>query len=353
MKSDTAEAQPQTRSFTTHVVDWSTRAAVHVAGVSVILSLFALVFVDSHVLEAIKVAAVHIDFYRMVTIPILLEIGLAVCLWAILFATYQYVMERSRELRAPKRVALVRSRGTILTETLIVMPIFLLLTSGLAQLAINSSANVLMALATFQAGRTAWVWEPETRGGNARHGMGGDQAGVEERARIAAATVLAPAAPAEYRAACEFSSLFDDRMKAIGAGTFSPLGMAGAAAVQARTGAQRNTYSNESVSYVRAFDTSTFAERGAKKFYIAYCLTSASYTVGDGEIRTTVQYDHVNAFPWFAYIFGTRKTVGGTTGYFTEYEASYGLRPQIDANPIHPVSLAESFNSLIDSILGD
>jgi hypothetical protein len=217
------------------------QAMGHLTGVAVILSFFALLYVDQNVFAAIEIGLFHDNFYKLIATPVLLQIGLASCIWAFIVIGFHWVrltLREQREHQKPLHV-LKKARGTILTETLIVLPVFLLLTSGLAQLSINSNASILMGVATFQAGRTSWLWEPETRGDNARNNMSGNAAAVDEKARIAAATVLTPVVPAEFRGTCQFSSDFDERMKAFGAaGAYA--GVSGADAVRALTTAQAN-----------------------------------------------------------------------------------------------------------------
>lgn len=324
---------------------WAVAAMGHISGVGVLLSINALLFVDANVISAVQNSAEFAEFYRVVTFPMMLQVGLASCIWALMVIIVRWGRLTLQEYKKSERVILKKSKGTIMTETLIIFPLFLLFTSGLAQLSINSTAGVLMAVGTFQASRTAWLWEPETRAQNPRNGMSGDEAGVNERARIAAATVLTPVVPAEFRGTCSFSQLFDERLRAIGsAGAFA--GVAGADAVRALTTAGRSSEYRE-FGYARAFDGSRFAVRGAKKFYLAYCLTSAEHTTGGGDITTTVRYNHSNVFPWFAYIFGKRKLAAGNLGWYSEFRSSATLKQQINVNPREAMSIMSTVKDLV------
>ena len=323
------------------------QAMGHVTGVAVILCVFALLYVDENVFAAIEIGVYHKSFYDLVKVPILLQVGLASCIWAFIVIAFHWVRLSLREQKSQTHV-LKRARGTILTETLIVLPVFLLLTSGLAQLSINSNASILMGVATFQAARTSWLWEPETRAANARNNMAGATGAVNEKARIAAATVLTPVVPAEFRGTCNFSNDLDQRMRAFGAaGAYA--GAGGAQAVRGLTTPQDNGL-GVNTTYWMAYDTSTFAERGAKKFFIAYCLTRASMSMNGELVRTTVNYDHMNVFPWFGYIFGRRKVAAGNLGYYMEMEGTSEIQRQIDANPREPWSFGAYFNDIRSAI---
>lgn len=314
-------------------------------GVLVVLSCHALLFVDSHVLDAVAEGLKYEAFYPLLTKPVLLQVALGACIWAMCYLLFQWVRVSLRERRTPNKV-LVKARGTILTETLIVFPVFLLLTSGLAQLSINTSASILTAVGTFQANRTAWLWEPETRPANARNGMSGRTDEVDERARIAAASVIAPVVPAEFRGNCDFSDLFDARMRTITA-TGAYAGAAGADAVRALVNTGSTGLPTE-LYYNKAFDTSPFYERGAKKLYLAYCLTSASHRTSGGNVVTTVEYTHANVFPWFSYIFGEERVAAGNPGRYAVFTNTASLPQQIDANPREPMTVRSTINGLVD-----
>ena len=79
----------------------------------------------------------------------LLHLGISVCVWALFVILFHTVRpdptDVSRRFRA--------TRGTVLTETLIVIPVALTLTFGLAQLAVMNVAGILANLASVQAGR--------------------------------------------------------------------------------------------------------------------------------------------------------------------------------------------------------
>lgn len=314
------------------------QCAAHLCGTLAVLSIVVSLNVNEQVAQAFATALDDPSFYSLVTLPVVTLIGVSACLWALIWLTGQWAVLHRRETR---RLAVVRTRGTILTEFLIVLPIYLLLTSGLAQLSINSAAKVLTALATFQAGRTAWIWEPETRGANQRNGATADD--VNDRARIAAATVLAPVVPAEFRGTCSYTATFDETMRAM---TLMPASTARGLVVGQVDPLPENRFYNV------AFDDSVMMERGAKKLFMAYCNTNVEYSMGGRGIVTKVEYNHANVFPWFAYIFGQQKVSGGRLAYYTVMNAEYSLPLQIDPNPRPARSLSATFDSLIEDLGG-
>lgn len=315
---------------------WSIRVVAHVSGVLAVLGVVVMCFVDSEVARAFLVALDDPTFYSIITIPTVSLVGVASCLWALIWITGALVIQGRRDR---KKLHVVRARGTIMTEFLIILPTYLLLTSGLAQLAINSTAQVLTSLATFQAGRTAWIWEAETRSSNVRNGTTAND--VNDRARIAAAAVLAPVVPAEFRGTCGYTSTFDEAMRAM---TLMPASTARGLTIGQVDALPKNRFYNV------AFDDSIMLERGAKKFFMAYCHTTVTYKMGGKGIATEVSYDHANVFPWFAYLFGQQKVSGGRLAYYSVMKAEYSLPLQLDANPRPARSLSATFSSLMGSL---
>lgn len=247
--------------------------------------------------------------------------------WALLVFAYRRAMFHAR---TSKRVALVRVRGTILTETLIIFPVFLLLTFGLGQMAINSMAGLLTTLATYEAARTIAVWGPEV--GNDRTGNGNvTTAQMTDRARVAAAGVLAPVAPTLASGlACQRNSKpLNDMLKSlVGAGV-------------APTATPRAT----NFSFSEALDDQAYSARGWLKLNIAYCsteVTTQGTIITDPTSRdrntftTTVSYFHATNFPLVGQVFRTQVGGGPWTGSVSKFQRSYTLTQQISPNPELP-----------------
>ena len=217
------------------------------------------------------------------------HIAISACLWAMTFLIISAFRAHKREKQT--RV-LKMARGSVMTETIIVLPIWMLLVFGLAQLAVNNIAGVLANVAVYEAARAAWVWDGEGRGTG-----GGGQGG--ERARIAAAAVMTPVAPGEF-AGNPFLPAGAEKMRKALALSHVPLSSAvagiGAGDVQnmlANLGSLNlamPTESNKSV--MRALDTEAFLLRTLKKFTHAYHATSTTVSSADG--RVTMK-SHSNA----------------------------------------------------------
>lgn len=119
-----------------------------------------------------------------------IQLGLSACVWAVLYIVYRVGRRRVEQARTPQVVG--PARGTVITETLVAMPVLLLLILGMMQLAINNMAGILNQVASFQAARTVWVWEQEP---------GVEEQEVKDRVRIAVAQTMAPVAPGRFPSA--------------------------------------------------------------------------------------------------------------------------------------------------------
>ncbi len=247
--------------------------------------------------------------------------GLSAAFWGILFIGYRWVQEGRRK---SKKLAVVRARGAIMTETIIIFPVFLLLTFGLAQMGVNSMAGLLTTLGTFQAARTIAVWGPEE--GNNRTGETVTREHVEDAARLSAASVIAPVAPMSAgNIACEKSDPFNDLVAGLVAAGLSPT----------ETPQRYSTFSS-------SLERVTFAQRGPGKLAGAYCSTSVSF---EGNILTApsetsveqftvnVTYSHKMVFPLVGLAFGGTPSAGG---WVTDVERTYSLTHHLTPNPELP-----------------
>lgn len=214
------------------------------------------------------------------------------------------------------------ARGTVVTETLIVLAPFMLLTSGLAQMSINNMAGMLTNKAAYEAGRTMWVWEPTDRNAGQR------------RARLAAAASVAPVAPG--------SNLMlgmggDQELQALRGtmyATYSPLGWVGGGSGVSKTLAGVQAVGGESsltgLSFNNAFDDDSFPRRAARKLTFAYLATTIQPRTG-AEVGATVSYRHFQAFPWFGWITGRREFSGPgmRPGYYLTITRTYTIPAQV------------------------
>lgn len=271
----------------------------------------------------------ELDWYA-----IALQLGLSACTWALLVIGYRLVQLRRTQ---PKKLTRLvkQARGTVATETLIVLVPFLLLTSGLGQLSMLTITGMLADLAVFQAARAVFVWHPETTQPRYESAFGAIH--IKDRARTIASMALAPTAPNDYytgRIPSEGSSDYYRRQRSILVGAFrpgtpgtnynwsgidlSPMGAWGLAAPTAEP---------ENLTYFNAFDGYSHDYRAARKMtqaewglwheFTTICPQNCdTNNANQSGVDFTYWYNII--FPWFGYIWGDEETVGGRTGYYSK-----------------------------------
>ncbi len=300
--------QKQRTSLAAHILS----GAGHIAMTFVIFGLFASPFLSSSVATMVGTGLSDPQIQAPLLKDLAIMFGLAVCTWALLFVAYTHLRDR---IRRQKAMVVVKTRGSIMTEFLIVMPVFLLMTFGLAQMGVNSMAGLLTTLGTFEAARTLAVWGPEV--GTNRAGSSVTRANAEDRARIAASVVIAPVAPMSAgNILCTKSSAFRSLVTGMVKAGLSPVEIP-----------QRYT------NFASSFDNATFAQRGPAKFAGAYCSTTVTYS-GDmfsegTEFNTKVAYKHKMVFPLVGLAFGGTPTAGG---WLTTVERNYTLTHHLTPN---------------------
>ncbi len=220
------------------------------------------------------------------------------------------LMWRARPARRPRVVTL--SRGTAITETLIIMPLFLGMTFGMAQLSINMMGGMLANIGAYQAARAYWVWEGEVnknRTGSRNVG----ESDVLERARIAAALVMTPVAPADY-ANLNAINLDSEAATNMRKAVSWPFG---------NISALEGRFTTET-SFYRSFDSTGFQGRSLIKFSIAFASTQVERT-NDGVKMT---YEQIQTFPLIGPIFGTFGIRGARPGYYNTITRTVALDSQ-------------------------
>lgn len=296
----------------------------HLCAISLISVLSVLIVVPHAAAQRIAGWVVNNDeLLALTTTDIIIHVALCTCLWAFCVLMFGYIRQR---VRTVKKVALKTARGTVITETLIVLPVFLMMTFGMSQLVINSIAGVLMNVATFQSARAYWVWEPESSGGRA--------SGVDPKvkAQIAAAAVMTPIAPGEFANVTTLSGDAKKMQLAMGSANipFSeviPADIGGLIADLASLSSRRVT--RENMSFWRALDSQSFAQRSVTKFSHAFQATSIEPTSGSGRLGVKVTYKHNQVMPVVGRIFGSPDNVGVRVGYFATYERTYSYKSQV------------------------
>lgn len=296
----------------------------HVLAISVLFAVACALALPGETFGMVRASVHDPQMSGYVIKDIAIMLALATIIWAVFFTGFSWVRDG---LNRQKTMAVHKTAGTIVTETLIVLPVFLLLTFGIAQMGINSMAGLLTTVGTFQAARTIAVWAPEQ--GTSRTTSGGAVSSLDviDRAKIAAATVIAPVAPMSAGAiACSKPDALQKLSSSMVAAGLSP-----AAAAQARIG-----------TFSEALDSSAFAQRGPTKLAAAFCSMEVSFfgdiktspgDTGQGEFTTNVTYNHKMVMPLVGLAFGGTLTPGG---WQTSIERSYRLHHHLTPNPESP-----------------
>lgn len=314
---------------------WSMRLVAHTLGVCVIAALLFFANINQVTLEAIWESAHHLAFFELAWFELALHLGLAGCLWALIVIGYELVTSH----RAPVQKTLKLERGSVMTETLVILPIFFVLTFGIAQLAINNMAGLLANAAVFQAGRAAWLWSGEAEVG--RNGVG--SAKVEEMAHVQAAAVLTPVAPGEFIQTPGGLSDEAEQMRGILLGGQLPAfsqdtgGPAQSVALGFLAGTNMTNQSEKDSSFFRSFDTSGWRQRTVRKFTFAYHATEITVINGTDEAGVNLRYHHHQAMPYIGKFFGERRNdIGNRPGYYATIEREFTMPKQIAPNLCNP-----------------
>lgn len=290
---------------------WIVRIAGHLIGTASVAVLLALPSVNWQTVEMYWTAVQSTSFAPAWS-QLGLHVGLSAVAWGLLVAAFHFVRRRLREQSSRSRRIVRADRGSVMVETLIVIVPFLLLTSGLAQLALRNTAGILADLAYYRGTRTAWVWQPEI--GESRGGRTITKGDVQRRARVASAAVLAPSAPSSFSVndtnADELINLREAMYATFDGNPNANIGNAldrGGSAV----GVEQ--------SFARAFDEEPFEDRAARKLTFAFlALDQYNFTRDrNGAVSVEFTYEYNVVFPWFAYIFGGGpEIIGGRRGYY-------------------------------------
>ncbi len=283
-------------------------AVLHILGTLGVAAAFWMWMLPPHTRSALR-EAMDAGVVGITSGEVVLHLALSACFWAFLSICYHL----ARSLRSDPTPRLVKARGTVITETIIVLPIFLILNLGLIQLAILNTASLLTQLAAFNAGRVVAIWHPEAMEG--RKGVTTDM--VNEKARVAAAMALTPVAPSDFPiqpGSCSSTTL-DNKLEGL-----EGLG-------HTTTG---STIPHGEMRLPAFWDASDFETRGRRKLIFAHCATTVEYAIGSDQlVRTVVRYQQQIAMPLVANVFGQIETVGGRMAYFTPLERDHITTHQI------------------------
>lgn len=301
-------------------------AAGHFMATLVFFTVFISFFLTEHTLGLVQVGLTDTLLRENVVTPLVLLFGLAACAWALTFIIFRLGRMHVHQVKVVK---LQKAKGTIIAETLIVLPVFFLLTFGLAQMAMNSIAGLLTTLASYEATRSLAVWSVEEGhnrvNGTATRGL------ITEKARLAAAKVIAPAVP-------ELASGFTGCQE----GASLPAMRAGMVAA----GFLNVPVPDASVwSMNEAYGTSRFVTRGPTKLSLAYCATEVTWTpvntattsVERSTFTATVRYHHPAVMPLVGPIFARNPGAGPwATPYVTTMDRQYRYTTYLTPNTYLP-----------------
>ena len=277
--------------------------------------------------------------------PVALGLAKHLGLCALVWATFYMGAGRLRSLwsagAAPIKLG-ARPLGSVLTETLIVLPVALILIMGIAQLTLVNIAATLADLAVIQSARTAWIWMPEAVEGR----FNVDRSLVRQKARVAAAAVLAPSASSDFGgfrkdSDPDYTRTFQKTMGAIYGAQIEGGGGNDVGAYSQTRAEQKLTpgqdMEGENFSFFMAFDATSFEERSARKFFNSWAHTEIKLVENHSNVGVRMTHHFIVLMPLVAGIFGEHKQINGKYGYFLTFEREYTLRKQVKVNAKSPL----------------
>lgn len=299
---------------------------LHLLAVTTVAALGLWLFADMHSIE-MYMGMVHSDNLPLNTSALALHLGISSLLWAMMYGSYCYIAQATRS-DSPKRV-LLKSRGTVMVETMVGIWPFLLLVSGLAQLCMVNVAGVLADMAAFQGARSAMVWQPELDIGRTSISSNcGSSDSVCNRAKISVALAMTPAASSDFRPAASASASNDASFRrARGVMVAAFKGGTGESAYDRASSLAggMKTISGDNLHFYTAFDTGSYNQRAARKFTNAYTsLTEFSVITTGDRVGVRFVFGYQILFPWFGHLWGERRG----TYYIRDFSREYTLPKQ-------------------------
>jgi hypothetical protein len=319
-----SERKSVTSKVTTHRFSNLVASVVgHLTATALFFVLFSSLFMSEQTLGLLQVGLRDDAMRPDILAPAVLIFGLAGCAWALMFIMYQLGKSRVHQ---GAHVKLKKARGTVITETLVVLPIFFCLTFGLAQMALNSIAGILSTLASYEVTRTLAVWAVEENNSRSPSGGAITHQQIQQRARLHAAMVIAPVTPEFSLAApCQLGSVLPQALA----------GLVGVNVGGIPTG-QGSVF-----SMAEAFGHRTFSERGPAKLTGAYCAIEVDWNgvitdpqnVNRSPITSTLQYHHPVAMPVVGWVFAKNPGAGPwATPYVSTIRRTYRLTTYVTPN---------------------
>lgn len=250
---------------------------------------------------------------------------LGALLWPSGYASIRMI-GRLRSRGCTQRVVRVtKTRGTVMLETIIAMPVILLMIFGLCQFALNNIAAVMINYATYSAARATWVWE-----GESANETGLEDAG--ERARVAVATAMTPVTYASKVQGERESEIFSKARGILVAAQYSSPHPAMGESGIGLGGQLAGGGKSKPPSLAEVLGVTSFQARSALQMTAAYHATVIDVEYIGKEVQTTVKFQHALAMPLVGPVFGIKTTVAGRTGYFMLFERKYKLKRMMKAH---------------------
>ena len=310
---------------------WLGQSCLHATGTAAVAVVTALLLLGTGHLQWLAGAHRNQGDLAMLLEPLAVHLGLSGVLWTVVALTLGGLLRRRRQ---PAR-HLRPSAGTAVTETLVVMPVLLLLILGTAQLAVNNIAGMLFNYGTSQAVRAAWVWQPEVEplhGGEGR--MGVDEAWVEEMVRLRVAAAMTPVAPSNFASNRDIQSEQFKQLRAIflSMQMVSPPDDAGRVTLGDAHHLDDFATADE-LHFKNALDGGSFPRRTVRKLTSAYeavdeVVIISDFFDEDPIVTVEITYLHQITFPLVGGVFGEPATVGQVQSSFLRMEQSFTYRAQ-------------------------
>ncbi|MBA2664883.1 MAG: pilus assembly protein [Bradymonadaceae bacterium] len=318
---------PQRRLLRTSPLGTAAQVGVHGSMVLLLAGLIAWAILPTRALVSLMHYNLAVPDIRAMNLSeLVIQLGLAACLWALIVIVFKLAALRRTEGLSGR---LVRARGSIITEFLVILPTFLLLMFGMAQLSINNIAGMLANVAVYEAARSVWVWHPEVESGRA------GTASATDRGRIAAALVMTPIAPGQFTVLPmeDLTPAFQASRRIM---LYSQLPVEGIlpdtvtefiddyGSLQLAPPVQGN------LSLAAGLDDDPFIRRTLTKYTHAYLATTVEL-VTEGGLGAKLTYRHNQVMPVVGRVFVSNVTWQGPglrPGRYSEYVRTYTLKAQ-------------------------
>lgn len=304
----------------------------HVCAVMILATVLSFIAApDGGFLPIVFKALTHAELQADTFWRVAGHVGIALVCWGMLFGVF--LAGRAR-MERQKSQAIRRPIGSVMTETIVLLPVFLLIVFGLAQLSVNNVGGILANVAVYEAARAGWVWTHEEGVRNVSSGES------TKRARIAAAAVMSPVAPGNFMGNPILTGSAGKMRLALAASnlpvndayvSFIPTELQSLLASGGSLDLTPTTRKYQSVW--RALDSDTFIQRTVKKFTHAHHATNIRLRDRSSGTEARLRYRHFIAMPMMGRVFGSFRVVGLRPGYYTTYERTYSFRSQRNNRP--------------------